>query len=272
MPRKQKEVKDSQVSKASSKIKKSNSNRDPKLIDQPKHGSKSISSEGMPKVNKQKSTKRKSNTEVISVNEVETAFPREETGKKHAKRSNDKLPSAEVETSTQTRSATDKAAIVPYGYEKPTRVEFVEENQIINMKVDQDQNYSDEDAVDYEDDVSDHEISFKENRSNHDTTTETESDDSSDEEAEISQGRSSQSTELAEQPSSSQERELRDSVVNLSEPERRIKMREINKEMKQKLLELQSMMRKGGYGMEESIQEAQKTLELLEQGRKCDNL
>ena len=102
--------------------------------------------------------------------------------------------------------------------------------------------------------------------------TETESDDSSNEEAEISQSQSSQSTELAEQPSSSQERELRDPAGNLSEPERRIKMMEINKEMKQKLLELQSMMRKGGYGMEESIQEAQKMLELLEQGRKSDNL
>ena len=136
MPRTWKEVKDSQVLKASSKIKKSTSNRDPKVINHLQHGSKSISLEGTPKVNKQKSTKRKSNTGVISVNEVETAFPREETGKKHAKRSNDKFPSAEAETSTQTRSATDKAAITLYGYEKPTRVEFVGENQIINMTVD----------------------------------------------------------------------------------------------------------------------------------------
>ena len=64
--------------------------------------------------------------------------------------------------------------MIPYGYERSTRVEFQEDGQVITMTVDQDEEensqggnnslYNDTiDAVDYEDDEYDQEVSFKEN-------------------------------------------------------------------------------------------------------------
>ena len=154
-------------------------------------------------------------------------------------------PDEVVATSSRGRSQGDEP-LIAYGYEKPTRVEFIEENQVFNMTVEED-NFTDLDAVDYEDDVSDHKVSFKESNAKYS------SENSSDEEE---QGEITNPNEPEE---SSDE-------VTLTEQQRQVRMMEINQEMCSKFIELQRMMKQGSE-MEESVQEAERTLQLLDQGR-----
>ena len=182
------------------------------------------------------------------------------------KRGNKKSKIAEVNARGKDKSPSpggsqDKPeAMIPHGYENPTRVDFAEGGKIVTMTVDTEQesvNDSEgEEEVDYEDDP---EVSFHQEQSL--------------DESELDPDSSQNSQSETDQDESSNE----DSPVanqhdaELTNDDRRKQIQDLDLEMKEKLIQMRKLLKKGG--LTESAEEVERSLlELQERNsRKSGN-
>ena len=166
------------------------------------------------------------------------------------------------------------ARMIPFGYEKPTKVTFIDHGHVMNMSVGpaHDEIEEQDEEVDYIDDV-DNEVSFRHDsesnpeqssqssRSRGQTDSEMEADENDD--GQVSSGESEQGV----YHDGDEEQNKRDVESFTTQEARRKRIKEIDHEMKSRVIELQELVKLGGLsGTKTEIQK----LRMMTQGGDSD--